>query len=441
MTAPRDLDRLIRAFIDEGRTELPDHAFDDVRRRIDRTRQRAPFGPWRNLPMPATFRLLLAAAIGIAALVLGASFIGGRLGPSPDGSPSTRPSTAVSQPATPAPEPTYDWPVELAARSYTTSLIWDVPFAFTFDFPEGWTGYDVELSNEVEGGQVAGDRRGVSLMFSRVQNTYADPCASLQRDPPVEQTVASIAEGLASIAGVNVTTPRESTFAGRPATYLELVVPRDPACGFEGFHLWTVPLHWMRMDIHMGGGEFRAERDRYRIWLLDIEGIPFMIAGLEGAEATAAEVAQLDTALASITIGPPVETSAIGSCDLAITSPAQGRAPLEAPYRIAMGNGTYDLNGPVPVGSGDVPLTPDPPFAQIDLGGAEWSTTGAFPGPPELSIVPPSGSPSSGFATSTEVGGFQGSAVFDAPGTWWVRVASDAAKCSRQFPVEVLPVP
>ena len=33
MTAPRDPDRLIRAFLDEGPTELPDRAYDAVRSR------------------------------------------------------------------------------------------------------------------------------------------------------------------------------------------------------------------------------------------------------------------------------------------------------------------------------------------------------------------------------------------------------------------------
>ena len=47
MTAPRDPDRLIRAFIDEGMTELPDRAYDAVRSHIDQTHQRVVIGPWR----------------------------------------------------------------------------------------------------------------------------------------------------------------------------------------------------------------------------------------------------------------------------------------------------------------------------------------------------------------------------------------------------------
>ena len=45
MTVPRDPDARIRAFLDEGRTDLPDRAYDAVRAGIDRTRQRIVIGP------------------------------------------------------------------------------------------------------------------------------------------------------------------------------------------------------------------------------------------------------------------------------------------------------------------------------------------------------------------------------------------------------------
>ena len=62
MTTPRDPDRLIRAFLDEGSTELPDRAYDAVRAHIERTRQRVVIGPWREPPMPTIARFAVAAA-------------------------------------------------------------------------------------------------------------------------------------------------------------------------------------------------------------------------------------------------------------------------------------------------------------------------------------------------------------------------------------------
>ena len=48
MTAPRDADRLIQTFLSEGETDLPDRAFEAVRRDIHRTHQRVVLGPWRE---------------------------------------------------------------------------------------------------------------------------------------------------------------------------------------------------------------------------------------------------------------------------------------------------------------------------------------------------------------------------------------------------------
>ena len=48
MTAPRNPDRLIRAFLAEGQDELPDQVYDAVRDRIEQTNQRVVIGPWRT---------------------------------------------------------------------------------------------------------------------------------------------------------------------------------------------------------------------------------------------------------------------------------------------------------------------------------------------------------------------------------------------------------
>ena len=63
MTAPRETDRLIRAFLHEGGTELPDRAFDAVRRDIHRTRQRVVIGPWREPDMSNLARVAIAARL------------------------------------------------------------------------------------------------------------------------------------------------------------------------------------------------------------------------------------------------------------------------------------------------------------------------------------------------------------------------------------------
>jgi hypothetical protein len=90
MTAPGDTDRLIRAFLDEGQTELPDRAYDAVRAHIDRTRQRVVIGPWREPHMSTFARVAIAAAAVLAIAVVLIQL---------------RPSASVGGPA-PSPVPT-----------------------------------------------------------------------------------------------------------------------------------------------------------------------------------------------------------------------------------------------------------------------------------------------------------------------------------------------
>lgn len=71
MTAPRDPDQLIHAFLDEGRTELPDRAYDAVRDHIDHPRQRVVIGPWRESDMNTYAKLALAAAAVLVVAVIG----------------------------------------------------------------------------------------------------------------------------------------------------------------------------------------------------------------------------------------------------------------------------------------------------------------------------------------------------------------------------------
>jgi transglutaminase-like putative cysteine protease len=75
MSQTRDPDRLIRAYLDEGRTELSDRTYDAVRAGIDRTRQRRVLGRWNERRVPSVARfgiaavaVLMAGAVGVAVI-------------------------------------------------------------------------------------------------------------------------------------------------------------------------------------------------------------------------------------------------------------------------------------------------------------------------------------------------------------------------------------
>jgi hypothetical protein len=96
MNARRDPDRLIHAFLMEGRTELPDQVYDAVRARIEQTKQRVVIGPWRFPNMSKFVPIGLGAAAVVAALVIGAQLLGpaapGGVGAAPSAEPTAIPS-------------------------------------------------------------------------------------------------------------------------------------------------------------------------------------------------------------------------------------------------------------------------------------------------------------------------------------------------------------
>jgi hypothetical protein len=94
MTASRDPDRLVEAFLEEGPTVLPDWVLDAVRDDIHDQPQQALWGPWRHLTMRNYFAAagvaLVIALGGIA--VLSSRSPQSQLGSSPEASPSVSPS-------------------------------------------------------------------------------------------------------------------------------------------------------------------------------------------------------------------------------------------------------------------------------------------------------------------------------------------------------------
>jgi hypothetical protein len=151
MTAPRDADHLIRAYLDEGMTQLPDRSYDSVRAHIDRTHQRVVIGPWRMPQMSSIARIALgAAAVAIAAVAVAVSLPNNtsQVGPpieSPIMSPTPSPTDQVDTTAwTTFTSPRYGfsarYPTTFASRP--SALFWTIPEepAAGFDYFYGGPG-------------------------------------------------------------------------------------------------------------------------------------------------------------------------------------------------------------------------------------------------------------------------------------------------------------
>jgi len=300
MTA-RDPDRLIQAFLDEGGAELPDRTFDAVRREIHRTRQRVVIGPWREPDMSNLFRVAIAAAavvaIGVAWINFGpspGSSVGGVATPPP--SISTTPSPAASP--TPSSEPSSSGgPV--APGRYTIEPFGIQPGTsspkITVTVPAGWQIFDAILIEKNSGGNDA--NVGPAIMAWQISGTFVDPCTDHRLvTPGPKPGVDALIAALRDEPGTNASAPVAVTIDGHRGKSVDLTAPADVAkCGSDAFWLWASP-----------DGQYRdvVANELNRIYVLDVDGQRFTFSARIPAGTSAADRAEIDRMIQSITIEP-----------------------------------------------------------------------------------------------------------------------------------------
>jgi hypothetical protein len=409
MTATRDPDRLIRAYLAEGRTELSTEAYDAVRSDIERTRQRAIIGPWREPAMPTIARFGVAVAAVLIVGIVGLNLSGGSgIGPAvPSPSPS---ATTIPPSATPS-EAAYTWPGALAAGTYTTSLVWDVPFTTTFAVPAGWQGMDIELS-----------KGPVFVSFQIVDNVYTDPCAKTPLDPPVGPSVSDLADALTSVEGFVPVKSEVVSFGGAPGRYLELEAKADTACPVdEHMSLWREMASMAKSGQPYGGPDGFVRYPHHRIWILDVAGLRYVIDTAHSDDASAADLAELQQVLDSISIWQPAPTT---DCTVSLVDWATQTERVGSPYVATLGASAEGMLGPVP---DPLPSFPQP-VARMD-----FRTAGAGSG---VRLTRPDGTVTSPAYDVTD-SNFQGTMFFDAPGTWLAEFDGLKAGCPHIFLIDV----
>ncbi len=305
MTAPRDPDARISAFLEEGLTDLPDRAFDAVRRDIHRTRQRAAIGSWRQPHMTSIARVAIAAAaVVIVTLVLVNLTRSGSSGPgapslSPSPSPSSEPSPSLSTPTGP---PAYAWPQRLAAGTYVTSLIWGPDLVFRFTVPEGWDSRDIEV--------IKGDR--MALQFYVIENLVADTCSETLAEPPVGTSPDGIAAGLAKLVSIS-DGPRPVTVGDRSGTYVEFTVGPELGCAPSEFRLMKLAPGSCGAGCGGLGPPFKGlesstTTEHNRLWIFSVGRGHVIMNAIWTPDATPVDLAELQAVIDSAQFETPNAT-------------------------------------------------------------------------------------------------------------------------------------
>ena len=300
MTAPRETDRLIRAFLHEGGTELPDRAFDAVRRDIHRTRQRVVIGPWREPDMSNLARVAIAAAAVIAVGFAWVNFgpaqgpgVAARPTPSPSAAPS--PSTAPSLSAGgvqdlktygPIAPGRYRLGVSVDGTASTPRLLVTVP--------AGWTTEDAKFIFKDYGSDA-----GLGFGSWNIDGTVVDPCIDHTAVKPKPSGIDALAQALTHQPKTTAQPPTDVTIDGYRGKVVEVTVAADISkCGngLDGFWIWT---------SSFGDGRYVQDSDETdRIWILDVDGQRFTFNVRIPTRTTAADRAEFETMLKTVEIEP-----------------------------------------------------------------------------------------------------------------------------------------
>jgi hypothetical protein len=299
MNSERDTARIVRSWLENGVTDLPDRILDRVLDQLPSTPQRRhPWHARRFLAMNSPFKFVTAAAavvVGVIAIALlpGTTPPGVGATPPPAPTPTAAPTSAVSgSPISLL--PTYH--AELEPGRYS---IGNLPIAGTMSIavPAGWTAGGTDLIAKDYG--VTAETAGALFAVWPISGTFVDPCTKHDLVRPAPTDIDSLAEALADQPGTTAVRPTAVTVDGYRAKVVEVTVTADIAKCLptgEGFWLWAAP-----------GGDRRYVQgtgEMNRIYLVDVDGTMLTFNGRFPAATTAADRAELDAIIASIDIRP-----------------------------------------------------------------------------------------------------------------------------------------
>jgi hypothetical protein len=318
MSTDRDVTSIVRSWLEEGATALPDRVLDNVIDRLPAISQRRALWPARRFGEMNNFAKFAVVAAAVAVV----AFLGIRLlpgqgnigGPQPSESPSPSPSPIASPSASKAPTAFPEGPLqagtyELAPytaagegmchappQSGCTETPADDTIRFTITVPDGWSGIDRAVwlgENKPPSGAALGFGRGGWLL--------SDPCKYIATDVPVGPTVADFVDAVAEHPVLDTTTPADVTLDGYSGKYFDLRVPADISnCETEPGNPSSGPIYrpWEPGIYAQGPGH------RWHLWVLDVDGVRVVVQSMDYAGTPEQRRTELQAMVDSIQIEP-----------------------------------------------------------------------------------------------------------------------------------------
>jgi hypothetical protein len=299
MTARRDPESLIQAYLEDGPTELADRSYDAVRAEIDHKRQRVVIGPWRIPSMNNVSRFAIAG-VAVLVVVLGGAYLipklGGIGGPGASPTPSARAGTPVTEGA-------------LAAGTYYAdeSRVLNVA-SLTFTLPAGWSAgpvlppqgslneHPAIIYKDVE------DPAGLWLETWIVDATFTDICHWRGTDSPVGPSAGDLVTALAAQTGREASAVSDATLGGFPAKRIETVTPDQDAAFCDGglFNYWP----GVGPNPELTGRATNLSNQTDVVYAADVAGNRLVLVASHLPGTSERDLAELDAIVESIQIEP-----------------------------------------------------------------------------------------------------------------------------------------
>jgi hypothetical protein len=284
MNASDDVDLIVRSWLRDGVTTLPDRVLDDVLGRLPETRQQRSWWRVRRSHLNSSLKIALAFAAVLVAVVAGATLLPAILpvGVSPSAGPTSGSSPEVAVPLLASQVDDID------PGTYRVSTF-DADVRITV--PAGWHLFEDHrgFSAIVDDPTTSDGFRAVA--FWSVAQTYADPCDRFGAQIPVGPSAGDLIAALSRIPQTRTSTPLRTSIGGLPATKIQLFVPRELPCAPGDFYLWD------RRYVQGGG-----ERDN--IWVLEVDGERLLVLAEWLPGLTESDLTELWDMIDSIVIRP-----------------------------------------------------------------------------------------------------------------------------------------
>ena len=283
MSTDRDTKHVVRSWMQEGATQLPDRVLDAVLDELPATRQRGIGGIGRWFPIPLRFAVAtLAAAIMVA---VAAGLVGPsseiRLGGAPDASALATEYPVLTE-GSDLPAGRYEVPDTLGAP-------------ITLQVPAGWS--NCSLGTEEVGVCSGHGPASAGVTFSVIADVLEDPCDHTARSgPPLGPGVDDLVQAIRGLDGFTSTGPEATTVDGYPAQRLTVKAPSQYVCTDSGDGLGT----WATASRVNGVG--LGETNELRV--LEVNGVRLLIAAAIASSASEALRDEVRDVLDSVRIGP-----------------------------------------------------------------------------------------------------------------------------------------